>query len=441
MIPLRQNIKSVCLLISLVCLFAFGEIAGLGHTHPEKTSLVLTKMDLWDLRNGPHLRGANIYQRRVYRELDGPNFAGSGSVGPPYNQEDLNRLAAVGANYVNISHPGLFTETSPYILDEEIQSNLDNLLNMITKADMFAVICFRTGPGRSEFTFHQDDVGTWFDASYLNDKVWVTQAAQDAWVDMWRHTASRYQNNPIVVGYDLMVEPNANDTFFDLWEPEDFYARYSGTLYDWNPFFPKIIAGIRAVDADTPILVGGMSYSSVEWMPYIQTASDSHTVYLVHQYAPFDYTHQEPPLKITYPGMLDTDWDGNPDPFNRSWLRSLLTKIDQFASSHSVSTAVNEFGLMRWQPGAAQFMQDQMDILEEFGINHALWIWETSWPPYVQDVDAFNFRHGPDPNNHSEVDSSQLMNVIYSCWQRNTARPSNSRVVPGKAKKVVKPRR
>jgi len=78
---------------------------------------------------------------------------GPGPVGLPYIQEDFDRLAALGANYVNISHPGLFTETPPYTLDQDIQDNLDNLLNMIAEDDMFAVIAFRTGPGRSEFTF------------------------------------------------------------------------------------------------------------------------------------------------------------------------------------------------------------------------------------------------------------------------------------------------
>ena len=42
---------------------------------------------------------------------------------------------------------------------------------MIAKADMFAVNSFRTGPGRSEFTFSLEEVGDWFDASYLNDQV------------------------------------------------------------------------------------------------------------------------------------------------------------------------------------------------------------------------------------------------------------------------------
>ena len=49
-------------------------------------------------------------------------------------QEDLDLLAAMGANYVNISHPGLFSEDAPYVLDQGIQANLDNLLSMLEDA-------------------------------------------------------------------------------------------------------------------------------------------------------------------------------------------------------------------------------------------------------------------------------------------------------------------
>lgn len=127
--------------------------------------LVLDEWSLWS--GGTQLRGANIWQRVVVPELDGGEFLGSGHVGPPYIQEDFDRLAALGANYVNISHSGLFTEEPPYELDEEVQTHLDNLLNMIARADMFAVITFRTGPGRSDFTFYRDGAGDWFDRDLL----------------------------------------------------------------------------------------------------------------------------------------------------------------------------------------------------------------------------------------------------------------------------------
>ena len=121
-------------------------------------------VDAWALWTGAtHLRGANIHQRRVYPEIDGTEFFGPGPVGPPYTQESFDKLAELGANYVNISHPGLFTEEPPFVPDEDISQNLDSLLEMIARADMFAVISFRTGPGRSEYTFFWDEYNTWFD--------------------------------------------------------------------------------------------------------------------------------------------------------------------------------------------------------------------------------------------------------------------------------------
>jgi hypothetical protein len=386
-------------------------------------------VDKWDLWVGDtHLRGANIYQRLVYPELDGPTFMGPGPVGPPYTQDDFHRLAALGANYVNISHPGLFTEDPPYVLDQDTQGNLDSLLDMIAQADMFAVVSFRTGPGRSEFSVCcLDEVGDWFDESYLNDSVWQDQTAQDGWVAMWTHTAQRYRENPIVVGYDLMVEPNSNEVWLDIWDPEEFYASYADTLYDWNQLYPRVTAAIREVDPDTPILIGGMAYSAVEWLPYLQPTDDERTVYIVHQYEPIEYTHQWPPLENTYPGLFDTDWDGEDDQFNRAWLEDLFSPVDDFVSMHGAPMAVNEFGVLRWEPGAAEFMDDQMNLLEQRGINHALWLWEASWEEHAEEVHAFNFRYGPDPNHYDDVAWSDLIDVIVEYWGRNTTRPSNTR--------------
>ncbi|MGD2247363.1 MAG: cellulase family glycosylhydrolase [Candidatus Methanofastidiosia archaeon] len=397
---------------------------------PEPAPEPFDKMTLWDMSTGPHLRGANLWQRRVYPELDGPTFMGSDPVGPPSTQEDFNRLAALGCNYVNISHPGLFTETPPYTLDKDIQNNLDRLLTMIAKSDMFAVISFRTGPGRSEFTFVSEDVGDWFDESYLNDSVWQSQEAQDAWVTMWEYTAQRYKDNPIVAGYDLMVEPNSNETgshylydYLDMWDPEEFYNQYGGTLYDWNQLYPEIIDAIRTVDKDTPILVGGNGYSSLEWLPYLQVVKDKKVVYIAHQYWPGQYTYQFPTsIKCSYPGKCDINRDGSKEQLDKAWLTDFLSLIDDFTSRHNVSVGINEFGAVRWVPGAAQFMDDQMAIFEEKGVNNALWEWQV-WEPFTEKVSYFNFLLGPDPDNTTEV-PNELKDVITKYWSYNNVRPS-----------------
>lgn len=386
-----------------------------------------TGLDKWSLWvDGPHLRGANIYQRRVYPELDGPEFMGPGPLGPPYTQEDFDKLASWGANYVNISHPGIFSEETPYTLDEEVQANLDELLGMIEKADMFAVISFRTGPGRSEFgVCCLEDAGDWYDESYLNDEVWVDEDAQIAWTEMWHYTAERYRDNKIVVGYDLMVEPNSNEIWLDEWDHDVFYEQHGGTLYDWNQLFPRITQAIREADTETPILIGGMGYSAADWMPYLEPTGDPRTVYTAHQYAPHNYTHQGFFGEHAYPGMLDTDWDGEEETFDQDWLEDeVFAVLGEFATQHQAPVAVNEFGVVRWVPGGAEFVADQMALFEEQGINYALWQWESSWPPIQEEIDAFNFRHGPDPYHHEDVASSDLIEVIKGYWGLNTVRPS-----------------
>ncbi|NOX61882.1 MAG: glycoside hydrolase family 5 protein, partial [Chloroflexi bacterium] len=271
----------------------------------------------------------------------------------------------------------------------------------------------------------------WFDPAYYNNRVWGDAAAQDAWAEMWRYTAQRYKDNPIVVGYDLMCEPNSNEVGsyplgdpLDEWDPEAFYETYGGTLYDWNQLFPRITAAIREVDEQTPILVGGMGYSAIEWLPYVEPTDDPRTVYAVHQYAPHVYTHQHPPnVDYTYPGFFDANYDGRPEWVNRAWLENLLETVAAFRAERDAVVAVNEYGLVRWAPNADRFMKDEMDLFEAQGLNYALWAWESSWPPIQEVIDAFNFRHGPDPNHHSDVETSALIEVIKQAWARNSARP------------------
>lgn len=393
----------------------------------------IPKWKLW-ASSGTWLRGANIYQRHVYPELDGADYMGPGPIGPPFTQRDFDTLAAMGANTINISHPGLFSEELPYQLDESSQANLDNLLGMIAAADMFAVISFRTGPGRSEFTFFIDEVGSWFDESYLNDSVWEDEEAKAAWAEMWQYTAERYKDNPIVVGYDLMVEPNANEVFMDTWDPVEFDASYRGTVYDWNTFYPDIVTAIRQADIDTPVLVGAMSYSAVDWLPSLEPIDDPYTVYVIHQYAPVDYTHQYPDdqghLPNTYPGEIDTDWDGQPESFDRAWLEDLLSVVNEYKAQYGVPVAANEYGVLRYEPGAAEYMNDLMDLFEARAMNYALWAWTPAWNLQHGEEEPFEFRLGPEIDNRALDVPSELRDVILSYWARNTLRPSGVRFVP-----------
>ena len=378
--------------------------------------------DKWDLwTGGTRLRGANTWQRIVVPHYDGNEFLGSNYIGPPYTQEDFNRLATLGANYVNLSHPGLFTERPPYQLDLEVEANLDQMIAMAAEADLFVVITFRTGPGRNDFTFYRDD--DWFARKDLIENVWEDADAQAAWVEMWRYTAERYRGNPVVVGYDLMCEPNAAE-IVDEWDQEEFYNRYAGTTYDWNAWYPDLVAAIREVDPDTPILVGGDGYSALDWMSTLQPVDAERIVYTFHQYVPNQYAFQDPWEKIPYPGNMDTNWDDVEEMVDRQWFSDYLSQAQDFADQHNAVIAVNEFGVDRWAAGAADFIRDEMAAFEDLGVNYALWVWDPVWQPWNEGVNAMNFRYGPDPDNVTDT-PNDLQTVIMEYWSRNMLRPSN----------------
>lgn len=382
------------------------------------------RLDKWSLwTGGTQLRGANIWQRIRVPELDGAELLGNGYIGPPYSQKDFDRLSALGANYVNLSIPGIFSERPPYVLDEKAQAHLDHLLEMAAKADLFAVISFRTGPGRSDFTFYRDGAGRWFDPSLLVEWVWTDQEAQNAWAEMWRYTAARYRDHSVVAGYDLMVEPNAGEVALAIYDPNEFYPRYANTLYDWNRFYPSIVRAIREVDAETPILVSAMGWGSVQWLPFLRPVDAERIVYVVHQYAPHPYTHQSPEQGYSYPGEFDLDGDGRPDRFDHAWLLNYLSPIESFQQQVRAPVAVNEFGVVRWAPHAADFLRDEIAFFEQHGWNYALWVWDSTWEPwYTWGDKGMNYLFGTDPNNLSEVEND-IMQVIRESWSRNVLRP------------------
>lgn len=387
-----------------------------------------SKWALWS--GGVCLRGANVWQRVVLEPYYGGTL-GKGAYGPPYSQADFDALSAMGANVVNISGPGIFTETAPYVLNQAALDNLDSVLKMVEKANMFAVITFRTGPGRNE-----EDIVPQAALTTLNS-VWLNKnGEQAAWVEMWKYAANYYKNKPIVVGYDLMCEPHPNTivpgatantedvpAFFYTGDPKTTYA---GTSYDWNPLAKKISYAIRQVDTTTPILIGGMNYSQAAWLGSLTSNGDGKTVYTVHQYAPAAYTHQLLPITGASPsyGTAAGTYTRAKD------LETYYGYMSAFKLAHNVPVGNNEFGVERFAPGADQWLNDSMDLMESIGVNYNVFVWDPTDPAWasIDGYDSWNFRRGSDPNNHvdmADISKNPLAAVVQKYLKKNTVRPSN----------------
>jgi cysteinyl-tRNA synthetase len=363
---------------------------------------VVDKWELWT--SGTQLRGADLHPCKVLDEDECLE---------PTRAQDVLDLADLGANLINASYPGVYAVEAPYGLDALALADLDNLIEWSDQVGIYVVIHFRTGPGRSESAIHQQ--------RGADMSIWTDPQAQDAWIEMWRMVAERYRESPVVVGYNLLVEPLANLTVDPDQEldPKSVQAELEGTLADWNVLARRITAAIREVDEETPIIIDSISWANAAWFSVLEPTGDDRTVYSLHTYDPDAYTTQEEgDDSISYPDVVE-DY-GETIEFNRQWLEQNLRPALEFSEEHQVPIYVGEFGAMRWVPNADGFVRDQISLFEEYGWNYAYYVWRGDDAYF----DGFNMELGSDPSNHELVTGNEMLQLHIERWSENTFFPS-----------------
>lgn len=369
---------------------------------------IVDKYDLW--RTPTRLRGANTWQRLKDHR-----------VSPIYTCDDIKALAHAGANYLNASHPGILSEKpnhGRYNLEDDALKNLLQLVDCAGKAGMFVVVSYRTGPRRQEEIF---------EGHHNPSRVFTDEGAQAAWIEMWTRTAEALKDNPYVVGYDLMVEPDTGG------HPER-----------WNALAKRLISAIRAKDSRTPILLQGADGGDLESLLKLNARDfdpqdNQRVVFCLHQYQPNDYA-QQTEGKWEYECSSLKDKKGKPDPSKyvayspqgKEELNSVYAAVSRWRDAQRALIAVNEFGVVRWaggwtgnkrdgyaKPDADRFINDELNILEGLGVSHAIWKWD---PTECQGDDDYNFLHGQLFSSHRNT-PSQLREVIITNWRKNEFRP------------------
>ncbi len=387
------------------------EMQSTPGTSAVKVTATNSKNDNWKLwTGGTKLRGANVWQKRIEPNLDGDGF-GPGKVGPPYGDADVKALADLGANWLNLSFPGVFTENSPYQLDPAVEKELEEWFVKAERHKLYVTLSFRTGPGRNEAIFDDSE------KLRANQSVWSDPQAQDAWVTMWKHVAKKFGNQPNLAGFHLMVEPNGNRTLSPPVESAAaFYKKYKGKTQDWNPLAVRLIQAIRSENKTVPILVGGLNFSDLEWAKALELPQDPYLVTNVHFYEPYQYSHKE--LNMAYPANK-----ANPDgeTWNKAWLKTRLADVEEVRKKKRTPVSIGEFGVFRHQTGAPKYLDEVTDLFEEYGVNYSVWLWESSFKKI--DYDQFNFRRGTKEANHTDVNNNELVQVLKKRWAKNTVRP------------------
>ncbi|MBK9989347.1 MAG: cellulase family glycosylhydrolase [Verrucomicrobia bacterium] len=197
-----------------------------------------------------------------------------------------------------------------------------------------------------------------------NLRMLFDESLGNQFVRVWAKIAARYKGNDAVFAYGIVNEPVQTG-----YVPEG--------LPDWLELQSKAAYVVRHIDPDTPILIASDGFDSPEsfdWMPLLDIPK---VIYEAHMYYPHSFTHQgvKKPLGgvggdpiVTYPGTMNGSASG--PSLNKDVLRAFLQPVRDFQRSYRAQIYIGEFSAVRWAPGAAQYLQDVTDILEEYG-----WDW------------------------------------------------------------------
>ncbi|MEK7818786.1 MAG: cellulase family glycosylhydrolase [Bacteroidota bacterium] len=139
---------------------------------------------------------------------------------------------------------------------------LDRVIKWSKEENLFVVLDMHCAPG--------GQTGDNIDDSFGYPFLFESDEAQNLTIDIWQKIASRYANETIVIGYDLLNEPIA--THFDA-------SKFNDKL---EPLYKRIVSAIREVDTNHIVFLGGAQWNNnfkVFGAPF-----DKKSVYTFHKY-------------------------------------------------------------------------------------------------------------------------------------------------------------
>jgi aryl-phospho-beta-D-glucosidase BglC (GH1 family) len=178
--------------------------------------------------------------------------------------EDIKFIKASGFNSVRVpfNYRLFVSDDKPLRLEGEGYRLLDKVVAWCRRENLYVILDMHAAPG--------GQTGDNIDDSWGYPFLFESPQSQDLLVNIWRKLAARYRNEPTVIGFDLLNEPIAH--FFDT----------SSLNPKLEPLYRKIVAGIREVNRNQLIFLGGAQWDTnfkVFGPPF-----DRKVVYTFHKY-------------------------------------------------------------------------------------------------------------------------------------------------------------
>ena len=159
-------------------------------------------------------------------------------------QADIRFIKQSGFNSVRIpfNYRLFVTDGTVPRLDGPGYELLDRVVSWCRSEGLYVILDMHAAPG--------GQTGDNIDDSFAYPFLFESAESQELTVNLWAKIATRYRNEPAVIGYDLLNEPIAH--YFDT-------ASLNPKL---EPLYRRIVSGIREVDRNHIIFLGGAQWDS-----------------------------------------------------------------------------------------------------------------------------------------------------------------------------------
>lgn len=180
-------------------------------------------------------------------------------------EADIHYIKSTGSNSIRVPFSyRLFTSES-YLGSNDPGRGfrlLDRLIGWCKKEKLYVILDMHSAPGGQTGDNIDDGDGYPF--------LFTSTTAKKQTLEIWHKIAAHYQNEPMVMGYDLLNEPIAH--YFNTAELNPYL----------EPLYKDIVKSIRTVDKNHLVFLGGAQWDSnfkVFGKPF-----DSKAVYTFHKY-------------------------------------------------------------------------------------------------------------------------------------------------------------
>lgn len=181
--------------------------------------------------------------------------------------KDIDFIASTGANTIRMPfHYKLFTDEDYMGLtsNQDGFARIDSVVKWCRKNNLYLILDMHDAPG--------GQTGDNIDDSYGYPWLMTDEAAQIQFCDIWKKIASRYYNEPVILGYELINEPIA--PYFD--KIEELNSKL-------EPLHKRAVKAIREVDPNHIILIGPPQWNS-NFEPLKDVAYDPQLMFTCHRY-------------------------------------------------------------------------------------------------------------------------------------------------------------